>query len=37
VADAGKAKRMLGWQPARADIGAIVSDAWEFEQRRASA
>jgi UDP-glucose 4-epimerase len=37
VADAGKAKRMLGWQPARADIGAIVSDAWEFEQQRASA
>ena len=34
VADATKAKRMLGWQPARADIGGIVRDAWTFEQRR---
>ena len=34
VADAGKAKRVLGWQPARADIGGIVRDAWNFEQRR---
>ncbi len=34
VADAGKAKRVLGWQPSRADIGGIVRDAWNFEQRR---
>ena len=35
VADAGKARRTLGWQPARADIEGIVRDAWNFEQRRA--
>jgi UDP-glucose 4-epimerase len=35
VADAGKARRVLGWQPARADIEGIVRDAWNFEQRRA--
>jgi UDP-glucose 4-epimerase len=34
VADAGKARRVLGWQPARADIEAIVRDAWNFERRR---
>lgn len=37
VADATKAKRVLGWQPARADIHTIVRDAWEFEQRRPGA
>jgi UDP-glucose 4-epimerase len=37
VADATKAKRVLGWQPARADIESIVRDAWEFEQRRPGA
>ena len=35
VADAAKAHRLLGWQPARADIEGIVRDAWNFEQRRA--
>ncbi len=35
VADAGKARRILGWQPAHADIAGIVRDAWNFEQRRA--
>ena len=35
VADASKARRVLGWQPARADIEGIVRDAWNFEQRRA--
>jgi UDP-glucose 4-epimerase len=35
VADAGKARRVLGWQPQRADIEGIVRDAWNFEQRRA--
>jgi UDP-glucose 4-epimerase len=34
VADAGKARRVLGWQPAHADIEGIVRDAWNFEQRR---
>jgi UDP-glucose 4-epimerase len=34
VADATKAKRVLGWRPTRAEIDTIVSDAWEFEQRR---
>jgi UDP-glucose 4-epimerase len=36
VADASKARRVLGWQPARADIEGIVRDAWNYEQRRAS-
>ena len=35
IADAGKARRVLGWQPARADIEGIVRDAWNFELRRA--
>jgi UDP-glucose 4-epimerase len=35
VADATKARRVLGWKPARADIESIVRDAWNFEQRRA--
>ena len=35
VADASKARRVLGWQPARAEIEGIVRDAWNFEQRRA--
>jgi UDP-glucose 4-epimerase len=34
VADATKARRVLGWKPLRADIGGIVRDAWNFEQRR---
>ena len=35
VADASKARRILGWQPARADIEGIVRDAWNFERRLA--
>ena len=35
VADASKAKRVLGWRPARAAIETIVRDVWNFEQRRA--
>ena len=35
VADATRAKELLGWQPARADIDSIVRDAWAFERRRA--
>ena len=34
VADAAKAHRLLGWQPARSAIEAIVRDAWEFEKGR---
>jgi UDP-glucose 4-epimerase len=34
IADASKARRVLGWQPARTDIERIVRDAWNFEQRR---
>jgi UDP-glucose 4-epimerase len=34
IADASKARRVLGWQPARTDIEGIVRDAWNFEQRR---
>jgi GDPmannose 4,6-dehydratase len=35
IGDAGKARRVLGWKPARGDIEGIVRDAWNFEQRRA--
>jgi UDP-glucose 4-epimerase len=35
IADASKARRVLGWQPARAEIEGIVRDAWNFELRRA--
>lgn len=34
VADATKARRVLGWQPQRADIETIVGDAWRWEQRK---
>jgi UDP-glucose 4-epimerase len=33
VADATRAKRVLGWRPKRADIDTIVRDAWDFVQR----
>jgi UDP-glucose 4-epimerase len=36
VAEASKAREVLGWQPARADIEGIVRDAWNYEQRRAT-
>ena len=32
VADATKARRVLGWQPQRSALERIVADAWEFEQ-----
>jgi UDP-glucose 4-epimerase len=35
VADATKARRVLGWQPVHTGIESIVRDAWEFEQSRA--
>jgi UDP-glucose 4-epimerase len=34
VADATKARRVLGWQPVHTGIESIVRDAWEFEQSR---
>ena len=34
IADASKARRILGWQPARADIEGIVRDAWGWESRK---
>ena len=34
IADASKARRILGWQPVYTDIEAIVRDAWGYEQRR---
>jgi UDP-glucose 4-epimerase len=34
VADATKARRVLGWRPAHADVETIVRDAWRWEQRR---
>jgi UDP-glucose 4-epimerase len=35
VGYATNARRVLGWQRARADIEDIVRDAWNYEQRRA--
>ena len=34
VADAAKARRVLGWRPQRAAIETIVADAWRWEQRK---
>jgi UDP-glucose 4-epimerase len=36
VADAAKARRTLGWQPAHTGVESIVRDAWAFEQRQAA-
>jgi UDP-glucose 4-epimerase len=36
VADASKARRTLGWQPAHTGVESIVRDAWAFEQRQAA-
>ncbi len=33
LADAGAARRELGWSPARSQIETIVSDAWKWERR----
>jgi len=33
VADSHKLQTTLGWQPKRADLDRIVSDAWQFAQR----
>ncbi len=33
VASAARAHERLGWQPSRADLAAIVADAWAFARR----
>ncbi|HWU07167.1 MAG TPA: UDP-glucose 4-epimerase GalE, partial [Streptomyces sp.] len=33
VASAATARERLGWQPSRADLAAIVADAWTFARR----
>jgi UDP-glucose 4-epimerase len=35
VADAGQARRLLGWQPNIADLHAIIASAWEWERAAA--
>ncbi len=34
VADTTMAKNILGWSPARSDIGTIVADAWRWHSQR---
>lgn len=34
VADASRARSVLGWQPRLADLDIIVGDAWRWEQKR---
>ncbi|MEV5511221.1 UDP-glucose 4-epimerase GalE [Streptomyces orinoci] len=34
VASAERARRLLGWQPARGDLAGIIADAWEFARDR---
>lgn len=34
VADAGKANRLLEWQPDHSDLKTVVSTAWKWEQQR---
>lgn len=33
VADSSKLQKTLGWRPKRADLDAIVRDAWQFAQK----
>ena len=32
VADAAKAKKILGWEPVKSDLRSIISSAWEWRQ-----
>jgi UDP-glucose 4-epimerase len=36
VADSGKARRMLGWQPQHEDIGLIIETAWRWHKSHPS-
>ena len=36
VADAGRAREVLGWEPARPDLGEIVATAWAWRRAHAS-
>jgi len=36
VADSRKLRRALGWSPKYEDLRAIVTTAWEFEQKHAA-
>ena len=36
VADAGKLRRVLGWEPKRSALRDLVQDAWDFFQQRSS-
>jgi len=33
VADSSKARKLLGWEPARSNLETIISDAWTWEQK----
>jgi UDP-glucose 4-epimerase len=33
VADAGKARTMLGWEPRHADLAAMIGSAWEWRSK----
>ena len=34
VADSGRARSMLGWQPRHPDLAAIIGSAWEWHEQR---
>ena len=36
VADAARARELLGWSPERSDLATIISDAWRWHKQRVS-
>jgi len=34
VADSGKLRKLLKWEPVCSDIHTIVADSWAFDQKR---
>ena len=32
IADAGKAKAILGWEPKRSDVAHVIGNAWRWHQ-----
>jgi UDP-glucose 4-epimerase len=34
VADAKKAREVLGWAPERSDLATIIADAWRWHGKR---